>query len=171
MKSIESTGNNKNINQKKMKPEITKFALRPDAQAFDEIRLKTIPRFKESELSGDEWRISTVVEFYRNGELVHTSGGTSNMETMCGFLYSEFHRAISDGKAYFAGDGVHCDQEGCTSKAAFMYRIKEAYDDRGKRDAIYDGYHRCFCEKHSSRGNSDLGDRDENYELVTVLSA
>lgn len=145
------------------------YALKPDAQAFDEIRLRTIPRFKESELSGDEWRINTIVEFYRNGELVHTGGGTLNMETACGFLYHDYQKAIDEGKAYFASDGVHCDQEGCSEKAAFLFRIKEAYDDRGKRDQAYDGYHRCFCEKHSQRGDSDLGDRDSNYELVTVL--
>lgn len=152
-----------------MKTEVKKMALKPDAQAFDEIRIRTIPRFKESELSGDEWRISTIVEFYRNGELVHTSGGTLDIETACGFLYHDFQKAIDDGKAYFAGDGIHCDQEGCAEKATFMYRIKEAYDDRGKRDQTYDGYNRCFCEKHSHRGDSDLGDRDENYELVTVI--
>lgn len=32
-------------------------ALRPDAQAFDEIRIVTVPRYKQSGLSGDEWRI------------------------------------------------------------------------------------------------------------------
>lgn len=47
-------------------------AYRPDAQAFDEIRIFTVPSYKTSGLSGDEWRISATVEFYRNGILRHT---------------------------------------------------------------------------------------------------
>lgn len=84
-------------------------------------------------------------------------------------LYAEFHKQISNGNAFFGGDDKHCNQEGCCEKPGFLYRIKEAYDDRGKRDETYDGYHRAFCEKHSERGNSDLGDQDNNYELIRVL--
>lgn len=43
-------------------------AYRPDAQAFDEVRITTVPRWKESELSGDEWRISAKMEFLNRDE-------------------------------------------------------------------------------------------------------
>lgn len=39
--------------------------LRPDAQAFDEVRIVTVPRYKQSGLSGDEWRISAAIRLYR----------------------------------------------------------------------------------------------------------
>ena len=45
-------------------------ALKPDAQAFDEVRIVTVPRYKRSDLSGDEWRISAEIQFYRNGVLI-----------------------------------------------------------------------------------------------------
>gem|GEM_PF-6705725 len=41
-----------------------RYALRPDAQAFDEIRIVTVPRYKTSGLSGDEWRISAMIQFF-----------------------------------------------------------------------------------------------------------
>lgn len=149
------------------------YALKPDAQAFDEIRITTVPRFKESGLSGDEWRISTNIQFYRNGNVVYETGGLKDIETTTGFLYSIFHKAIDDGHAYFASDGVHCDQEGCSNKATLLYRIKQDYcsggGNCGQKKDNYTGAHRCFCEKHSHRGDSDLQDNDNNYELITVL--
>lgn len=69
---------------KKELQETGKFALKPDAQAFDEIRLKTVERFKDSHYSGSEWRIQVNVEFYRKGELIVTGMLSSNMETACG---------------------------------------------------------------------------------------
>lgn len=156
-----------------MKTEKKQYALRPDSQAFDEIRIVTIPRFKESEMSGDEWRISTNVQFYRNGQVVYEAGGLRDIETTTGFLYSIFHKAIDDGHAYFAGDGIHCDQEGCNERAVYLFRIKQDYcvggGNCGQKKESYTGYHRCFCEKHHNRGDSDLQDNNENYELITVL--
>ncbi len=57
-------------------------ALKPDAQAFDEVRIRTVPRWKESGLSGDEWRISATVEFWRKGKppAVENDGQRSLMQ-------------------------------------------------------------------------------------------
>lgn len=149
------------------------YALRPDAQAFDEIRLKTIPRFKNSSLSGSEWRTSCVIEFYRKGKLVHEDG-VGNMQTACGMLYAKWIEAIEvHAKAYFASDGVTCDQEGCDKPAQYLYRIKQGYcvggGNCGAKKEHYTGYHRVFCNEHNRRGDQDLEDNDANYELVTVL--
>jgi len=54
------------------------YALRPDANSFDEIRIRTIPRYKTSGLSGDEWRISMVTEFLRKGKVVHETTAKNN---------------------------------------------------------------------------------------------
>ena len=55
----------------------------PDRQAFDEIRIKTEPRYKQSGLSGDEWRISGKIEFMYKGEVVFETYPTtwSKMDT------------------------------------------------------------------------------------------
>lgn len=152
--------------------ESIRYALRPDAQAFDEVRIKIIPRFKESELSGSEWRTHAEIEFYRKGKLI-LSDGVGNMETACGMVYAKYVTAIDNGNAYFAGDGVHCDQEGCSELAKYLYRIKQDYcAGPGKceqKKESYSAAHRCFCEKHSHRGDQDLQDNDANYELITVL--
>ena len=42
--------------------------LKPDAQAFDAVRITTVPRYKTSGLSGDEWRISAHVELLRKND-------------------------------------------------------------------------------------------------------
>ena len=49
-------------------------ALRPDGQAFDEIRIKTIPRYKTSGLSGNEWRYHAEVYLLRKGQIVKQRG-------------------------------------------------------------------------------------------------
>lgn len=138
------------------------FALRPDAQAFDEIRITTVPRYKESYLSGDEWRIHAEVTFYRNGIEVH-SVGFRNIETACGRLYAAHGDAIDDGKAYFAGDGIHCDQEGCSERATVKYQKIADYGRDGNRTEPHRPSFRHFCERHKTRGDCGLDDSDTNY--------
>lgn len=151
-----------------------KYALRPDAQAFDEIKIKVVPRYKTSGLSGDEWRISAKIEFYRKGKIYHTDV-VGDMQTACGMLYAKYLEAIEvHSKAYFAGDGVMCDQEGCSNPAKYLFKIKQEYCVGGgncgqKKEHVLGDYHRCFCEEHKQRGDCGLEDADDNYELVNPL--
>jgi hypothetical protein len=140
-------------------------ALRPDAQAFDEIRIKTMPRYKESEMSGSEWRISAVVEFLRHGE-VKASKHYSTIETAAGFLYGDMIRAAEDGAAFYGGEGDFCDQEGCTNK--YTVKLKKKYDwcRSGHKSEQPSTQYRKFCERHSSRGDCGLDDADQNYERI-----
>jgi hypothetical protein len=149
------------------------YALRPDAQSFDEIRIRVVPRFKSSGLSGSEWRTSAVIEFYRKGKIVH-SDGVGTMEAACGMLYAKQIEAIEvHGKGYFAGDGIHCDQEGCPEPATHVFKIKQEYcvggGNCGAKKESYGDRHRCFCDKHKHRGDQDLEDNDDNYELVKKI--
>lgn len=144
-------------------------AIRPDAQAFDEIRITTVPRYKTSGLSGDEWRISARVQFFRKGIVVHESGGARDVETACRFLAYDHARACDDGNAYFAGIDDFCDQEGCAEQATVTYRLKEEF--ARKRPTEWHGpprveTHRRFCRRHSRRGDCGFEDSDANYELV-----
>jgi hypothetical protein len=141
-------------------------ALRPDAQAFDEIRIVTVPRYKTSGLSGDEWRISAEIQFYRKGELKHRTS-YSTVEHACGFLYSAYHEAIGEGRAYFAGDGVHCDQEGCVKPKTVTYRILKHFCQDGEEHRPSELHAlRHFCAEHKTRGDCALEDADRNYELA-----
>lgn len=156
---------------KTKKQEKRNYAIRPDAQSFDEIRLKIVPRFKQSGLSGDEWRISTKMQFYRKGELIHEDSCGGKMEVAAGLLYAKIIEAIEvHGKGYFAGDGLHCDQEGCSEIATVTYRIKKRYcvggGNCGQEKKSYSDEYRCFCEEHKRRGDQDLEDNDSNYEAI-----
>jgi hypothetical protein len=96
-------------------------ALRPDAQAFDEVRIFTVPRYKTSGLSGDEWRVHAEVQFYRKGRLIF-SEGCRDVRTACGLAFGYYVKGCDDGRAYFAGDGTTCDQEGCAAPATRRFR-------------------------------------------------
>ncbi len=41
-----------------------------DFESFDEIRLKVVPRYKTSGLSGDEWRTGVLIEFMFKGQVI-----------------------------------------------------------------------------------------------------
>jgi len=54
-----------------MRPSVTSA---PDRQAYDEVRIITVPRYKNSELSGAEWRISAEVQFLHKGVVIFEKG-------------------------------------------------------------------------------------------------
>lgn len=143
---------------------------RPDAQPFDEIRIVTVPRYKESELSGNEWRISAKIELVRKGRVVHEeSFGT--VESAVRFLPFVHARAQDDGKGYFASEEDFCDQEGCSEKATVFYKKKMDYCDRGDAHPIlYGDKTRQFCDKHKQRGDCGRDDADSNYTVLSKIS-
>ena len=140
-------------------------ALRPDGQAFDEVRIITVPRWKESELSGDEWRISAEIQLYRNGNLIHTRR-TSRVETACGFAYAEYMIAQDEAKGYFASEEDFCDQEGCKEKATTFLKKKFDWNNEGDKKPCSHEQIRQFCDKHKRRGDCGLDDADNNYDVV-----
>ena len=143
-------------------------ALRPDAQAFDEIRIVTVPRYKMSGMSGDEWRISARVEFYRKGRKVYEDTGGRNIEMAAHLLSHTYLMAVDNANGYFAGDGLTCDQEGCSQVATVTYRRKFQYCREGhKTDVPAMSALRYFCDEHKTRGDCGLDDADANYEPVT----
>ena len=145
------------------------FALRPDAQPFDEIRLVTVPRFKTSGLSGDEWRISVVAKFYRKGKVMHEEYVGHNIQDGVLHLGMKFSEAY-DKAAYFAGEGNSCDQEGCSSDAKYIFKVKNEYcNNPYQHGPIACERYRKFCESHKHRGDCGFDDSDTNYELVEIL--
>lgn len=136
---------------------------RPDAQAFDEVRIITIPRYKESGISGDEWRISAETQFFRNGILFHITRHR-NIEAAIDFLKGDWLRAIDDGKAYFGNcEDSFCDQEGCHEKATVFYKMKFRYCHEGHKSEVMVVDRQQFCENHKTRGDCGLDDADANY--------
>lgn len=142
--------------------------LKPDAQAFDKVVIETVPRWKDSEMSGSEWRISASIKFYRKGELVHETG-CSNIEYACYLVGAKHIEACDNAKGYFAGERDICDQEGCAEKATVTYLKKFNYCKNGhKTENEFSKSYRRFCERHKGRGDCGLDDADSNYELIEV---
>lgn len=152
-------------------------AVRPDAQPFDEVRIVTVPRYKESGMSGDEWRISAKIQLLRKGKVVFEDH-RGNIEAAARHLAWIIDKATDDGKAYFGGEGDTCDQEGCSDKATVTYRVKRTYcstcgkTERGSTEeevarTLSGGNSiRQFCERHKRRGDCGIDDADSNYERV-----
>lgn len=144
-------------------------AMKVDAQGIDEVRIKTAIRWKESELSGDEFRISGRMEFYRNGRLVH-SASARNVETACAHVAYHHAVALDEGKGYFAGEEDFCDQEGCSEKGTTALQLKRGYNrDGSERKLSEDGEYRLFCDKHKHRGDCSLEDSDDNYIILEAI--
>jgi len=144
-------------------------ALKPDAQAFDEVRIVTVPRYKTSGLSGNEWRISARIELWRKGKKVHEAfAGT--VQWACVLAGTTYLRAQDDGLGYFAGEGDICDQEGCAATATNILKLKAEYCRDGHKSNPYEHdprpLVRKFCDRHSTRGDCGLEDSDANYELL-----
>lgn len=139
--------------------------MRPRAQAFDEVRIFTVPRYKESHLSGDEWRISATIQLLRKGKVV-AERHCGTVEAATALLPAFWIEACDDGKGYFAGDGVHCDQEGCAELATVHYRKKADYCRDGHKSEPLWPTLRHFCERHQQRGDCGMDDADSNYERL-----
>lgn len=142
-------------------------ALKPDAQGIDKIIIETVPRWKDSYMSGSEWRISAVTKFYRKGELIHESysGNVKYASILCG---AELIRLQDDGKGYFAGEKNICDQEGCAEKATIVAKKKFDWCRDGHKSEKPSNQYRLFCDKHSTRGDCGLDDADSNYDKIKM---
>ena len=142
-------------------------ALRPDAQAFDKIVIETVPRYKMSELSGDEWRIHAETKFYRKGKLIH-SEGASDVEHAAYLVGARHITACDNALGYFGGIDDFCDQEGCSSKAKVKAKKKFDWSRDGHKSEERSDAYRLFCDEHKQRGDCGLDDADLNYEFLKL---
>lgn len=146
-------------------------AERPDSQFVDEIRIVTVPRWKESELSGDEWRISARIDFYRKGQVVG-SKGARDVATAARFVDWFLVSGRENGEIDTPNNlGEFCDQEGCCKPWTVRYRLKDRYGRDGKvippskwMEGVIE--YRAFCDEHKERGDCGLDDADSNYEAM-----
>lgn len=149
-----------------------------DDEWVDEIRLTTVPRFKESGMSGDEWRTSARVEYLRKGHVVavesyhnlrHAVARVARHAGM-GFAPASWpldEHALSM-EAERALDEDYCMQPGCAEPWTVEYA--QTHEGCGRcgtvREHRYHDVRRRFCEAHRHRGDSDLDDMDERYVPV-----
>jgi len=138
----------------------------PDRQAFDEVRMTTMPRYKMSGLSGDEWRISAKVEFLYKGQVVYEFD-TQNIDVAIQLI--QYHSIKEQEPIPYNPSEFwdkYCNQEGCKNIATITYKVKNRYCREGHKSDVLGIEVRRFCEKHKTRGDCGLEDTDANYELI-----
>lgn len=139
-------------------------------QRFDEVRIKTNPRWKESELSGDEWRISAHVEFLYKGKIIWEHG-FRNCETAMQMAITMFTLDCESMKVKQERDLI-CDQEGCSEPATIKAFLKKLYcvggGNCGQEKKMFDKDYLVFCKRHSGRGDCDIQDADDNYDKTPI---
>lgn len=137
-----------------------------DEMPVDQMTAEIEPRYKTSELSGDEWRFKVVVKMLYKGKLVK-SFTCGTMQDASNRM-SEFYRSATDWASYKKPEGTEelCQSPGCHNKAEVVYRLKKTFCDCGKESEPYSNLQRRFCRSHSTRGDCGLEDADRNYEKV-----
>jgi hypothetical protein len=136
-----------------------------DDEWIDEVRIKLIPRYKESELSGDEWRVSTVTQLLRKG-VVLAEHSSNRMQWAVAQLPAQFLRDERPSAPQEFDES--CFQPSCPEQATVELRKRMDYCSRGHATESTLDKRRRFCERHKRRGDAGLDDADANY-LVSAL--
>lgn len=144
----------------------------PDFQLVDEVRIRLVERWKESELSGDGWRFSTRVEALHKGRVLKSGGFGGRMEWALLGVGSVALQASDAGvpNEIFDLEKIVCAQPGCCKPATVFYQVKALFDNRGNKEELprsHDDpktvYVIRFCDRHRHRGDCGLQDADANY--------
>lgn len=147
-----------------------RFIPHPKAERFDEVSVSTVERWKESELSGDEWRFSYVATFWRHGQPVAEIGGRSVADALLQAA-ARFNSVEVDGPCMgpYMGDLSRvCCQPGCGAPWNVLLHPVNRYDKFGHEMSRPYGPEdvRGFCAAHAHRGDCGLDDNDANYVIV-----
>ena len=139
-------------------------------QIVDRVVIETEPRWKDSEMSGSQWRYSATVKYYYKDDYVAST------------WYSDVEAAMDEVKHFYRSELVYklwevspgsgkCDQEGCAAEATKFFRVKkrsctscghEGEEVNPKRKIEYV----AFCPAHAERGDCSLNDCDDNLEEI-----
>ena len=145
------------------------FSRHPDDEYIDEISIQTVPRYKTSGLSGDEWRVSARVQFKRKG-LVISEKMVSSIEAAASYLpwgLLTFRDEAQDPNWLNREESRGlCLQPGCSELATIIYQLKFKYCHEGHKSDPHRPAFRRFCARHARRGDCGLEDADENYTLI-----
>lgn len=140
-------------------------------EQYDEARIERVPRWKSSELSGDEWRFSWKLSLYRKGILVWSAGFGGDMHFAATALAYNICTAGERGETTIPNDSSYCMNPGCRNPATVEYRLKSEFSREGFERACESPIHRRFCDQHSTRGDCGLEDADRNHERVELRTA
>lgn len=147
------------------------FKTLPDDEGIDRITMEVVPRYKQSGLSGDEWRISARVRLYRKGVLVHERDFGTMQAAVLGLGHLWLLRGDGElsEKPLFGADEFTCCQPGCGDETVKVVRLKQEFSAQGDgplpKEVPWE-VRRAFCSTHAVRGDCGREDADANYEVV-----
>lgn len=143
----------------------------PNAQRFDRVEARVVERWKESELSGDEWRFSFVVDLYSHGVLVESIWASSIQSALiqAAVRFDHFGPGEAAEKLRQAR-AVKCAQPGCENPWTVLMHPIRRHDRRGNElvRPYSDDEVRGFCDRHRHRGDCGLDDADDNYTIIDL---
>lgn len=143
-----------------------------ESQFFDEVHITTRPRWKESEISGDEWRYSARVSVkYKGLEILAFTmrNAASAIEHANTMIMLKCEGAEFDPQRRMELFKTCCDQEGCAQIATEFFEIHKQYRRDGSIVEPYNAgktWFAKFCKRHSTRGDCGLEDADNNYTRI-----
>jgi hypothetical protein len=144
-------------------------------QRFDAITIRTVPRFKTSSLSGNEWRISARIDFEKKGRTIYScsAGTVEGAVTNLGEILRSNELFEACSKADVAAS---CDQEGCNEPWTRTYTLKKSYCATCATPSDHMSYDTRplvahFCDRHSDRGDASYEDCNSNYDMDVAAPA
>lgn len=153
------------------------FKRHEDDDWIDEVRITTVPRYKTSGLSGDEWRFSALVQLFRKGHVLYERS-FSKLHYAIDFLSAIQHEYSDNGRGSENVDGEnvdfdrYCFNPGCKEDGVVEYELIDEYIPRygikEEKRSWRGSVRRRFCEAHAQRGDCGLEDSDINYTLISA---
>jgi hypothetical protein len=136
-----------------------------DDHGFDRVEAKMVERWKESELSGDEYRWTLTATAYRKGQPIAREGGYSLADALTRLMPRLYQIESSGYLSIF-----ECAQPACERPATVLYRLDREYA-RGGHELAHQPANkvRGFCARHTHRGDCGLEDNDRNYQALAWL--
>lgn len=153
------------------------FKRHNDDEWFDEVRIVTVPRYKTSGMSGDEWRFSACVQLWRKGHLLFERS-FSKLHYAMDFLpaiqheYSDTGMGDQDAEGNKVDFDRYCFNPGCRADGVVEYELIDEYISpygiKREKQSWRSSVRRRFCEEHAKRGDCALEDADRNYRLISA---
>jgi len=157
----------------------------PEDDGVIDMTMERIPRWKESELSGDEWRYTMVATImmkdWEDGGSISEFIHGKDFAQMALRVAQRLDELMSYGNQLTVPYAVDkpsdirvCFQPACIRSPVNVFSIRQHYTgfpyQGHKMDDNYGGPSvRAFCKQHSHRGDCDLEDNDDNYELIAYF--
>jgi hypothetical protein len=127
-----------------------RFIDHPKAERFDSVTVDTVERWKESELSGDEWRFSYVATFWLHGKPVAKVRGASVQDALLQAAAAFGRVKPDDGISLNDIRQDACCQPGCPNPwVVLMHPTKAGCGPDAKE--WWPGQVRGFCDRHRHR--------------------